>query len=81
MTGLLTRRKHFPVLSIEARPDNVDRGLLFKKLHSLGINRHFLQMLNHYYNNSETFVMSGKEWIGDAFKTRMVRLYKFQNLL
>ena len=49
--------------------DIVDRGLLFKKLNSLGINRHFLQMLNHYYNNSETFVKSGKEWIRGSFKT------------
>lgn len=28
-------------------------------------------MLNNCYNNSETFVISGKEWIGDTFKTRM----------
>ena len=28
-------------------------------------------MLNHYYNNSEMSVKSGKEWIGGAFKTRM----------
>ena len=51
--------------------DNVDRGILFKKLHSLGINEHFLQMMNHYYNNSEMFVKAGKEWIGDSFKIRI----------
>ena len=49
---------------------SVDRGILFKKVHSLGINVHFLQMLKHYYNNSKTFVKARKEWIGGAFKTR-----------